>query len=249
MKQMKPLGLGVLGLGEGRSIISAGVHSTLWNVVCLCDTNVALAQERCAEFGLTRYTTDYDAMLADPSIDVVGIYTPDHLHAEHIIRALDAGKHVICTKPFIDNLSRAPPTYSRRSAQRQAGNGRPKHPLLCSAYPPAATLRERGAGRAGHGRGIYSADHRGFLKKPWARQPSFKWLYGGISHPADLVRWYLPDITEVMGYAYHSNNGRAGGLANPDTYHFVLKAGDGQVSPASPASIPAPPSPPNATAP
>ena len=104
---MKPLGLGVLGLGEGRSIISAGVHSDLWNVVCLCDTNDALAQERCAEFGLTDYTTDYDAMLADPAVDVVGIYTPDHLHAEHVIRALDAGKHVICTKPFIDNLARA----------------------------------------------------------------------------------------------------------------------------------------------
>ena len=46
-------------------------------------------------------------MLADPAIDAIGIYTPDHLHAEHVIRALDAGKHVICTKPFIDNLARA----------------------------------------------------------------------------------------------------------------------------------------------
>ena len=29
----------------------------------------------------------------------------------------------------------------------------------------------------------YNADHRWFLEKPWARQPAFKWLYGGISHP------------------------------------------------------------------
>ena len=85
---MKPLGLGVLGLGEGRSIISAGVHSELWNVVCLCDTNEKLCKERCAEFGLSNYTTDYEAMLANPNVDVVGIYTPDHLHAEHTIRAL-----------------------------------------------------------------------------------------------------------------------------------------------------------------
>jgi predicted dehydrogenase len=40
-------------------------------------------------------------MLANPDVDVVGIYTPDHLHADHIIRALEAGKHVIGTKPFI----------------------------------------------------------------------------------------------------------------------------------------------------
>ena len=33
-----------------------------------------------------------------------------------------------------------------------------------------------------------------------------------------------------MGYAYLSNNGRAGGLINPDTYHFVLKAADGRIA-------------------
>ena len=104
---MQPLGLGVLGLGEGRSIISAGVHSKLWHVACLCDMNEALAKERCAEFGVARYTTDYAVLLADPAVDVVGIYTPDHLHADHIIRALEAGKHVICTKPFVDDLARA----------------------------------------------------------------------------------------------------------------------------------------------
>ena len=104
---MKPLGLGVLGLGEGRSIISAGVHSDLWRVVCLCDMNEELAKERCAEFGLSTFTTDYGAMLANPDVDVVGIYTPDHLHAGHVIQALDAGKHVICTKPFINDLEDA----------------------------------------------------------------------------------------------------------------------------------------------
>ncbi|MCB0130665.1 MAG: Gfo/Idh/MocA family oxidoreductase, partial [Caldilineaceae bacterium] len=77
----------MLGLGEGRSIISAGVQSPLWRVACLCDTNEALGRTRCDEFGLETFTTDYGAMLADPAVDVVGIYTPDHLHAEHIIRA------------------------------------------------------------------------------------------------------------------------------------------------------------------
>ena len=227
---MKPLGLGVLGLGEGRSIISAGIHSDLWDVVCLCDTNAALAQERCAEFGLTGYTTDYDAMLADAAVDVVGIYTPDHLHADHVIRALDAGKHVICTKPFIDNLSRAADVLA---AQVRSG----KQVMVGQStrfFAPFVRQRqhyESGAlGELATVEASYSADHRWFLKKPWACQPSFKWLYGGISHPADLVRWYLPDIVEVMGYAYLSNNGRAGGLANPDTYHFVLKAADGRIA-------------------
>ncbi len=226
----KPLGLGVLGLGEGRSIISAGMQSAAWQVVCLCDTNAALAEERCAEFGLHRYTTDYDAMLADAAVDVVGIYTPDHLHADHIIRALDAGKHVICTKPFIDDLSRARDVIA---AQQRSGR---QVMVGQSTRFFAPFIRQRAhydSGALGELVTIeasYSADHRWFLSKPWARQPSFKWLYGGISHPADLVRWYLPDVSEVMGYAYLSANGRAGGLANPDTYHFVLKAASGKIA-------------------
>ena len=79
----KELGLGVLGLGEGRSIISAGLQSELWDVVWVCDLKEDLCRARCAEFGLTRYTTSFDEMLADPAVDVIGIYTPDHLHAEH----------------------------------------------------------------------------------------------------------------------------------------------------------------------
>src|ERR1017187_7354363 len=96
----KRLGLGVLGLGEGRSIVSAALKSDLWDVAQVCDVNEELCRARCAEFGLSRYTTLYDEMLADPAVDVVGIYTPDHLHAPHTLQALEAGKHVICTKPF-----------------------------------------------------------------------------------------------------------------------------------------------------
>src|SRR2546425_13335414 len=101
---MKKLGLGVLGLGEGRSIISAGVQSAAWQVVAICDLNEQLGRERCAEFQLPAmcFTKNFDDLLANPAVEVVGIYTPDHLHAEHVIRALRAGKHVVFTKPFIN---------------------------------------------------------------------------------------------------------------------------------------------------
>src|SRR5215472_17088357 len=104
---MSKPGLGVLGLGEGRSIISAGICSDLWNVLQICDIDEQLGKERCREFNLSCFTTSFDEVLANKAVDVVGIYTPDHLHAEHVIKSLRAGKHVICTKPFLDNLSRA----------------------------------------------------------------------------------------------------------------------------------------------
>jgi predicted dehydrogenase len=227
---MRKLGLGVLGLGEGRSIISAGVHSSLWDVVSLCDMNEKLGRQRCAEFGLSSFTTSYDDLLKNPAIDAIGIYTPDHLHAEHVIKALQAGKNVICTKPFLNDLSRAREVLE---AQRASGKRvmvgqssrffapfkRQREHFETGAFGDLVTIEAQ-----------YHDDHRWFLAKPWAKQSAFKWLFGGISHPADFIRWYLPDVEEVMGYGYLSPNGRAGGLVNPDTFHFVLKAASGRIA-------------------
>jgi predicted dehydrogenase len=227
---MKKLGLGVLGLGEGRSIISAGIHSDLWRVVQLCDINQELGAERSREFNLDCFTASFDELLANKSVDVVGVYTPDHLHAEHVIKSLQAGKHVICTKPFLDNLSRAKEVLE---AQRRSG----KKVFIGQStrfFAPFKRQREHfQTGEFGELNTIeaaYHADHRWFLKKPWAKDAKFKWLYGALSHPADLVRWYLPDVAEVMGYSCLSENGRAGGLKNDDTFHFVLKSTSGKIA-------------------
>jgi len=227
---MKKLGLGLLGLGEGRSIISAGVNSELWDVVQMCDINEQLGKERCREFNLDCFTTSFDELLANKAVDVVGIYTPDHLHAEHVIKSLRAGKHVICTKPFLNDLSRAGELLA---VQSQTG----KHVMVGQSsrfFAPFARQREHfqtGAfGELFTIEAAYHADHRWFLEKPWAKQAAFKWLFGAISHPADFIRWYLPDIAEVVGYSSLSDNGRAGGLKNDDTFHFILKSASGKIA-------------------
>jgi predicted dehydrogenase len=227
---MKKLGLGVLGLGEGRSIISAGVNSKLWDVAQICDVNEQLGAERCREFNLECFTASFDELLANPAVDVIGIYTPDHLHAEHVIRSLRAGKHIICTKPFLNDLSRAKEVLA---VQQQTG----RHVMVGQSsrfFAPFARQREHFlTGEFGELFTIeaaYHADHRWFLEKPWAKQAAFKWLFGAISHPADFIRWYLPDVAEVMGYSSLSGNGRAGGLKNDDTFHFVLKSAGGKIA-------------------
>ncbi|HEX7083788.1 MAG TPA: Gfo/Idh/MocA family oxidoreductase [Gaiellaceae bacterium] len=50
---------------------------------------------------------DLDAMLSDPSVDVVHITTPNHVHFEHASAALRAGKHVICEKPLATTVAEA----------------------------------------------------------------------------------------------------------------------------------------------
>ncbi|MGH7237630.1 MAG: Gfo/Idh/MocA family protein, partial [Candidatus Saccharimonadales bacterium] len=101
------LKIGILGLGEGRSTMSAALQSTKCELKMVCDMNVELCRQRAEEFNFHQYTTNYEDLLNNTEIDVIAIYTPDHLHAEHVKQALLHNKHVVCTKPFIDDLSKA----------------------------------------------------------------------------------------------------------------------------------------------
>ncbi|MEI8085837.1 MAG: Gfo/Idh/MocA family oxidoreductase [Paludibacter sp.] len=224
------LKIAILGLGEGRSTMSAALKSSKLELVKVCDRNEDLCKQRAQEFDFHAYTTNYEDILNDANIDIIAIYTPDHLHAEHVKQALLHGKHVVCTKPFIDDLSKAKELLeiSEQSGKRVFVGQSSRF------FEPAKRQRaDFEAGEIGELITIeshYNADHRWFLAKEWSLLQSFKWLYGGLSHPVDFIRWYLPNIEEVMGYGMISPNGKAAGLKNEDTMHFIFKATDGRIA-------------------
>lgn len=222
------LTMGVLGLGEGRSIISAVLQSDVWKLGNICDLNEELCKERCREFGLEHYTTSYEEMLRDPAIDVIGIYTPDQLHATHVKMALEAGKDVICTKPLMISLDEAD---SLLKVQKKTG--RTVFVGQSSRYfEPAKRQREDYlAGK--HGDLVtlethYISDSRWFLDRAWSHQKGFSWMYNFMIHAVDLAVWYLPEIEEVYGLSVVSENTREFGLEVPDTLKFLLKNKDGR---------------------
>ena len=227
---MKKLGIGILGLGEGRSTMSAALQSDYYELITICDRNEELCKQRAEEFNFHNYTTEYQDMLDDSRIDVIGVYTPDHLHALHVKQALSAGKHAICAKPFMDSLTEARDLLDiSKQSDRRVLIGQSSRFF----EPMRQQRKDFEAGEIGELitlEGFYNADQRWFLTKPWSLQKEFKWLYGGLSHPVDFVRWYMPDIEEVMGYGMLSSNGRKGGLKNEDTMHFIFKIRDGRIA-------------------
>lgn len=224
------LTIGILGLGEGRSTMSAALNSSKLKLKTICDRNEEICRKRCKEFGFDNYTTKYDNMLNDPEINIIAIYTPDHLHAEHIKQALLHDKHVVCTKPFIDDLVKA-----NELIELQKKTGKKVFVGQSSRFfEPYKKQRDdfeqNVIGELITIESHYNADHRWFLEKKWALEKSFKWLYGGLSHPVDFIRWYLPNIEEVMGYGMISSNGKKAGLKNEDTMHFIFKSIDGRIA-------------------
>ena len=60
-----------------------------------------------ARWGWTHHSTDWRAVVTDPDIGLVDIGTPNNVHAEQAIAALEAGKHVACEKPLAGTLADA----------------------------------------------------------------------------------------------------------------------------------------------
>ena len=70
------------------------------NVVAVASRDAASAERYAREHGIPRAHGSYEALLEDPSVEAVYISLPNSMHVEWSIRALEAGKHVLCEKPL-----------------------------------------------------------------------------------------------------------------------------------------------------
>ena len=81
--------------------------SNLVSVVGIASRDGKKAAEEAKRLGIPRSFASYEALLADPEIDAVYLPLPNHLHAEWVKKAADAGKHVLCEKPFAMDAAQA----------------------------------------------------------------------------------------------------------------------------------------------
>jgi len=77
------------------------------NVSAIAARDPQRAQKFASKYGIGRVHTSYDDLIADPDVDAVYVPLPNSLHAEWTLRAIAAGKHVLCEKPFTANETEA----------------------------------------------------------------------------------------------------------------------------------------------
>lgn len=65
------------------------------------------AREFAETFGFKHWTTDLDEVIANPEIDVIDICTPNCCHYETLVKAIEAGKHILCEKPVVTDMTQA----------------------------------------------------------------------------------------------------------------------------------------------
>ena len=83
-----------------RLIIPAIRASERSDLTTVASRTLDRAQAYAAEWKIPRAIGSYDALLADPAVDVIYIGLPNSLHVEWTVRSLEAGKHVLCEKPL-----------------------------------------------------------------------------------------------------------------------------------------------------
>lgn len=99
---MQKLRWGVLSTAKiGREKVIPALQQSAHNqVVAICSRDLASARAAADSLGIERAYGNYHELLADPNIDAIYNPLPNHLHVDWSIKALEAGKHVLCEKPL-----------------------------------------------------------------------------------------------------------------------------------------------------
>ena len=210
------IGYGAWGKHHAAAI-RAAPGLTLAGVACGGEVSAAAARNELAGVPVYR---DYRELLGDPSIDAVDIVTPNHLHGEMGVAALEAGKDVLLEKPMavtvaecdrlvaaaersgrvlsIGHELRVSAQWSAIKAMIDAGEiGEPLHALVTLFRYPY---------RPGSGGWRYAAERVG------------SWILEEPVHFFDFVMWYFESLGDpVSVQALGSPGGRAAGLTESFT--------------------------------
>lgn len=209
---MKPITIGLIGYGGiGRVHALAyraipfyyGLPADTVKIVGVATTRAASAQKAAQEIGCEFWTADYRELLARGDIDVVDVTTPNHMHAEIVIAAAQAGKHIYCEKPLAMTVAEG---QRMVAAAAQAGV---KTQMTFNLRFFPAVARARQLIESGFLGNIFSFRGRYYRSSYIAADKPLSWrlrkdvsgggaLFDLGSHILDLIYYLLGDYSAVQ---------------------------------------------------
>ncbi|WP_415921027.1 Gfo/Idh/MocA family protein [Tateyamaria sp. SN6-1] len=159
---MEPVKWGILGAAKfARAFMGPAIHAARGaELVALATRDPAKATPFQAFCPGLRVHQEYDALLADPCIDAVYIPLPNHMHVDWTLRALAAGKHVLCEKPMTLEASQ----FDALIAARDAAGTLAAEAYMIVHHPQWQRVRDMIAdgaiGKVRHVTGAFAFDNR-----------------------------------------------------------------------------------------
>ena len=202
----RPVGVGVIGSGFGRSTqIPAFAHTSGVEVVAVVSRQLARAYEAAKDFDIRRAfdPADLDRFLKLDDLDLVCVSSPPDTHRDYSLRALAAGKHVLCEKPTAMNAGEA--RDMAEAARRSGKLALLDHELR---FDPTRRrmrdlVREGYLGRLLHVTIQVESEFRLDAKRAWSwwsDEASGGGILGAIaSHIVDAVRYTFGEVVRGRG--------------------------------------------------
>lgn len=191
----------------------AYIKNPYTNIVAISSRKESSAQKLADMYGLkdVKIYTDYDKLIEDPDVDIISICTPQHLHAQEVVKGAEAKKHLVIEKPVTHTLEGL---KAMRDAVRKA-NVKTVVSFVLRWNPCVETVKSMIANDF-LGKIYYvEADYQSRIGSwwsgwDWARRKEIgvsTFLVAGV-HSIDLARWFAhtdrfraANITEVVAYS------------------------------------------------
>ena len=234
------LRVGIVGLGFGARQIP-GFRAAGWDVTTVCAAHTERAKTVAKEHGIANAVADVAALCARDDVDAVSVASPPHLHRDHVMAALAAGKHVLCEKPFANDSDEAREMLA--AAERAGVVHAIDHEFRYTAG--RAKVKELlDAGAIGTPRLALVMEMTGALVDParprrewWLRRDLGGGLLGALgSHWIDSLIWWLGAVARVSAELAISSQTRPtldGGsvrVTADDTAQLLLRLRGGPIA-------------------
>ena len=243
MSQRDYAGVGIIGTGFARTVQIPGFRACEGaRVVAVASGRRENAERVAREFDIPTVCETWRDVVAREDVDLVSVVTPPVTHLEMTLAALDAGKAVLCEKPFAMTTAQADAMRERAAAARKLAHVDHELRFLPARRKMRDLLRGGAVGRVRHARFSFGVGSRASAERAWdwwSDAGAGGGVLGAIgSHAVDTLRWLVgAEVSEVFcSLATHVAERPAGGggelrrVTTDDEANLLLRFADGELT-------------------